>query len=177
MEFTFNPDPNKEWWNVHSHTLFWGDERIGLLKDTTKLEYPDDGWFGIKKVGSRQNIGLQRLGFGKRYSLDYADSHELDALVQYSSKVAYTTKPFKAPKSKTTEVRDFLLGLDGKEPRLARPFGDAIKGDGFSDFLTWQRSQERKESQRLRREAQELVNQELPNRSELSLQSGIFDIN
>ena len=175
MEFTYNQ--SKEWWNVHSHTLFWGDERIGLLKDSTRWEFPEDGpLLGEKKVRGRQSIGLQRLGFGKRYSLDYAEDHELEELIRYSSKVAYATKPFKAPKSKTGEIRDFLLGLNGKEPRLARPFGDAIKGDGFSDFLTWQRSQERKESHRLRREAQELENQELLRSIDLSRLFGTFGI-
>ena len=48
-------------------------------------------------------------------------------LLQYSSKVAYATKPFKAPKEKELEIRNFLIGLDGKMPRLSRPFGDAVK--------------------------------------------------
>lgn len=159
MEFTYNQ--RECWWNVHCHTLFWSDEKIGLLKENPKWDFTDDEWFGKKKVGSRQSIGLQRLGLGRRYSLDYADEQDLESIINYSSKIAYATKPFKAPKSKTGEVRDFLLGLDGKEPRLARPFGDAIKADGFQGFLAWQQKQERKEALLERKERQALVNQEL----------------
>ena len=77
--------------------------------------------------GGGTNRFFERLGLGPRYSLDYAEGHELEMLVQYSSKVAYATKPFKAPKIKEPEIRDFLIGLDGKMPRLSRPFGDATK--------------------------------------------------
>lgn len=122
--------------------------RNRIVEGKPQWDFTDDEWFGKKKVGSRQSIGLQRLGLGRRYSLDYADEQDLESVINYSSKIAYATKPFKAPKSKTAEVRDFLLGLDGKEPRLARPFGDAIKGDGLQDFLTWQQRQERKETQK-----------------------------
>ena len=176
MEFTYNQ--SKEWWNVHSHTLFWGDERIGLLKDSTRWEFPEDGpLLGEKKIGGRQSIGLQRLGFGKRYSLDYAEDFELEELIRYSSKVAYATKPFKAPKSKTGEIRDFLLGLDGREPRLARPFGDAVKGDGLQDFLTWQQKQERKQALQEQVEAKERDLIPRLKRNELSRLFGTFGIN
>ena len=155
IEFTFNQKQN--WWNVHTHSVFWGDERLGILKDTTRWEFPEDGpLLGVKTVGARQSIGLQRLGFGKRYSLDYAEDHELEQIARYSSKVAYATKPFKAPKSKSGEIRDFLLGLDGTEPRLARPFGEAIKGLGLQDFLQWDKCQRKKESLLRQKEARKL---------------------
>jgi hypothetical protein len=48
-------------------------------------------------------------------------------MIRYSSKVAYATKPFKAPRSKAGEIRDFLEALDHTEPRLARPFGESTK--------------------------------------------------
>lgn len=176
MEFTYNQ--SKEWWNVHSHTLFWGDERIGLLKDSSRWEFPEDGpLLGEKKIGGRTSVGLQRLGFGKRYSLDYAEDHELEEIIRYSSKVAYATKPFKAPKSKTGEIRDFLLGLDGREPRLARPFGDAVKGDGLQDFFTWQQKQERKQALQEQVEAKERDLIPRLKRNELSRLFGTFGIN
>ena len=156
IEFTYNN--SKDWWNVHTHSLFWGDERLSILKDCSSWSFPEDGpLLGERKVRGRQSIGLQRLGFGKRYSLDYAEDHELEQIVRYSSKVAYATKPFKAPKKKCGEIRDFLLGLDGKEPRLARPFGEAIKGLGLQDFLSWDRCQRKKESLLRQKEAQKLV--------------------
>jgi hypothetical protein len=40
-------------------------------------------------------------------------------LIKYSSKVAYATKPFKAPKHKKFEIEEFML----TNPRLSRPFG------------------------------------------------------
>ena len=62
---------------------------------------------------------LAKLGYGSRYTLDYCEPHELDQLIQYSSKVAYVTKPFKAPKHMMPEVEEFMF----TNPRLSRPFG------------------------------------------------------
>jgi hypothetical protein len=72
-----------------------------------------------KENKGRTNVGLARLGYGPRYTLDYADTHELDQIIRYSSKVAYVTKPFKAPKHKFGEIEDFMY----TNPRLSRPFG------------------------------------------------------
>lgn len=155
IEFTFNQV--KDWWNVHTHTLFWGDERLSILKDCSEWSFPEDGpLLGERSVRGRQSVGLQRLGFGKRYSLDYAEDHELESMIRYSSKVAYATKPFKAPIWKRGEIQDFLIGLDGKEPRLARPFGDAIKSRGLQDFLSWDRCQQRKDTLLREKEARKL---------------------
>lgn len=124
LEFTWSK--KNEWWNLHNHTLFWGYGQLDGIEATTK--HQDAGDLLLRKnVGGDKNRFFERLGLGGRYSLDYAEGHELEMLMQYSSKVAYATKPFKAPKEKEPEIRDFLIGLDGKKPRLSRPFGDAVK--------------------------------------------------
>ena len=149
LEFTYNNDPNSkayQCWNTHTHSVFWGDERLSILKDCSTWRFPDeDSWFGEKGTRSRQAIGLERLGFGRRYTLDYATDEELESIAHYSNKVAYATKPFKAPLAKSAEIQEFLAGVGGPEPRLARPFGDAIKGLGLQDFLSWDRCQRKKE--------------------------------
>ena len=126
LEFTWSK--KNEWWNLHFHTLFWGATTLDRLKSTEVWDFSDpDLLLGRKKVKGKQCVAFSKLGFGKQYSLDYADRFEQDALIQYSAKVAYATKPFKAPSSKKWEIRDFMQGIGGKEPRMARPFGDAIK--------------------------------------------------
>ena len=53
-------------------------------------------------------------------------------MLLYSSKVAYATKPFKAPKDKFFETREFMES--SPEPRFSRPFGDnAIKLTSLPD--------------------------------------------
>ena len=117
LEFTYNN--SKEWWNVHMHSLFYGPEKLDRLKETS-VHVEEDGELLLKKeVRGRQNKALEKLGYGKRYSLDYCDQHELDILIKYSAKVAYATKPFKSPKHKRLEVEEFML----TNPRLSRPFG------------------------------------------------------
>lgn len=125
LEFTWSKD--NEWWNLHNHSLFWGHGKLDDLQPTTQHKVEADQLLLRKSVKGRANKFFERLGLGKMYSLDYAEGHELEMLMQYSSKVAYATKPFKAPKEKEPEIRDFLIGLDGKKPRLSRPFGDAVK--------------------------------------------------
>lgn len=117
MEFTYNV--KRGWWNVHCHTLFYGPERLDRLKATTTHKEVDGELLLQKGNKGRSSIELHRLGFGPRYTLDYAESHELEILLKYSSKVAYVTKPFKAPKEKMMEVSEFL----DSNPRLSRPFG------------------------------------------------------
>lgn len=117
LEFTYNN--SKEWWNVHMHSLFFGPEKLDRLKATSKHVVEEDHLLLKKEVGGRQSVALSRLGYGPRYSLDYCDQHELDILIKYSSKVAYATKPFKAPKHKRFEIEEFML----TNPRLSRPFG------------------------------------------------------
>ena len=117
LEFTYNN--SKEWWNVHMHSLFFGPEKLDRLKSTSTHVVEEDQLLLKKEVGGRQSVAFSRLGYGPRYSLDYCDQHELDILIKYSSKVAYATKPFKAPKHKRFEIEEFML----TNPRLSRPFG------------------------------------------------------
>jgi hypothetical protein len=117
MEFTYNN--TKSWWNVHMHSLFYGPEKLDRLKETTRHVVEDDQLLLKKLVGGRQCAALAKLGYGKRYSLDYCEADELDNIIRYSSKVAYVTKPFKAPKHKAHEIEEFML----TNPRLSRPFG------------------------------------------------------
>lgn len=135
IEFTWNEE--KGWWNTHVHSLVIGyglrdyvtpegEEYVGPftkagLPETTKIQ--DDieavGW-EQKHVTGRSNWRLDRLGFGSRYSLDWAEPHEYASMVKYSAKVAYMTKPVKAPKNKRGELVRFFLN----SPRLSRPIGD-----------------------------------------------------
>ena len=127
VEFTWN---NKQsWWNLHGHTLFWGWEKLDHLKQTSSYDFDREPelLLGTKINKGKRTRLLEALGFGQRYTLDYAEAHELELMVRYSAKVAYATKPFKAPAQKGREIRDFLEGHDSAQPRLARPFGDSTR--------------------------------------------------
>lgn len=126
LEFTWNN--SKSWWNVHGHSLFWAWTELDGFNETSHTEYEDEyDLLGRHVVQGKRTRRLPRLGFGERYSLDYAKKEELELMVRYSSKVAYATKPFKAPASKGREIRDFMEGDGGTLPRLARPFGESTK--------------------------------------------------
>jgi hypothetical protein len=128
MEFTYNN--NKGWWNVHMHSLFYAPEKLDVLKETSKHVEKDGMLLMHKEVQGRTCKALSKLGYGTRYSLDYCEPHELDTIIKYSSKVAYVTKPFKAPKSKQYEIEEFML----TNPRLSRPFGrNQFKMPSFPD--------------------------------------------
>ena len=143
------------WWNLHCHSLIWMHEKLDLLKDSSKTTWPDDQndpnyLLGRKSVNNRSCKALEKLGLGRIYSLDYAQEYELESHIGYAAKIAYNTKPFKAPIGKRYEIADFLSGLDHKQPRLARPFGTAqqsLEGKRTykdaanyhtGDMLTWQ---------------------------------------
>ena len=127
VEFTWNNSSG--WWNLHGHTLFWGWEKLDHLNETScyDFETEPDVLLGNKVNKGKRTRLLKRIGFGERYTLDYAEAHELDLMVRYSAKVAYATKPFKAPAQKGREIRDFLEGHDHAQPRLARPFGEQTR--------------------------------------------------
>ncbi len=122
MEFTYNN--SKGWWNVHMHSVFYGCGELDHLQATSS-HYEENGELLLKKrnKGKVSNL-FSNLGFGPRYTLDYAEEHEIENILKYSSKVAYATKPFKAPISKSGEIDDFMT----KSIRLARPFGRNAKG-------------------------------------------------
>jgi hypothetical protein len=145
IEFTWNS--KRKWWNCHLHSLVVGyDSSMNFpLKETTKwtrmYDYEGETYnsfgnksmpgdfrydLGDKVVGNRQNKLLEQFGMGKIYSLDWAESGELENMIRYSSKVAYLAKPFKAPAEKQKELSDFLIGLGtrNKAPRLGRTIGD-----------------------------------------------------
>ncbi len=122
LEFTWNN--SKEWWNTHMHSVFYACDELDRLQATSK-HVVEDNELLLKKLNPGKNSNLfSNLGFGSRYTLDYAEDHELEILLRYSSKVAYATKPFKAPLSKSGEIRDFFDG----SVRLSRPFGRNAKG-------------------------------------------------
>ena len=145
IEFTWNN--KKKWWNCHLHSLIVGyDSSLSVpLKETTKwsrmYDYENESYnswgnrtmpgdyrydLGDKEVGNRQNKLLEQFGMGKIYSLDWAETGELENMIRYSSKVAYLAKPFKAPPEKERELSEFLMGSHGKKkaPRLGRTIGD-----------------------------------------------------
>ena len=131
LEFTRSK--NDEWWNLHCHSVFWAYEKLDGLKSTstTRQNYELGEETLLREKTNRGRMAKKlladTLGFGPRYTLDYADLHEMDAMIQYSNKVAYSTKPIKAPRHRDKEVQEFLAGSGGTLPRLARPFGDAQK--------------------------------------------------
>lgn len=127
VEFTWNSSQN--WWNLHGHTLFWGWEQLDHLNCTSYYDFEEEPelLLGTKLNQGKRTRLLEAIGFGQRYTLDYAETHELEQMVRYSAKVAYATKPFKAPLAKNGEIREFLE--DNPQPRLARPFGEQTRPD------------------------------------------------
>lgn len=125
LEFTWND--NQEWWNVHDHAILVGYEQdIDIpLKQTAIDDWNDASLLADKKVKNGASTDLYRLGFGGIYSLDWAEDYEFEQAIRYASKVAYLTKPIKAPGEKRSELRKFFNGTDGGNfPRLSRPIGD-----------------------------------------------------
>lgn len=125
VEFTWNSSMN--WWNLHGHTLFWGWDKLDHLNGTSYYDFEEEPeiLLGTKKNSGKRTRLLERIGFGQRYTLDYAETHELELMIRYSAKVAYATKPFKAPLAKNSEIREFLESEP--QPRLARPWGEATR--------------------------------------------------
>lgn len=125
LEFTWNDKQN--WWNVHDHAIVVGyaEDITCPLLYTGKDVWHDDELLPTKQVKGATSRWLSDLGYGQRYSLDWAEEHEWDQSIRYASKVAYMTKPVKAPREKRGELRRFFNGTDGGNyPRLSRPIGD-----------------------------------------------------
>lgn len=128
IEFTWNK--HRKWWNVHNHTIAVGFETDVTLpiKETSQKD-----WSGLRyeKIPYVTHGGFtsefKENGLGRRYSLDTAEHHEVADCIGYVAKLAYVTKPVKAPKEKRSELRRFFsIGQykTEKAPRLTRPFGD-----------------------------------------------------
>lgn len=130
MEFTWNP--KKEWWNLHTHSVI-----VGYADDLNDAGFPlkqsglsyrrilGEPWLMDQQQENRSSTELYRLGFGGLYTLDWAKQSEFEQAIRYCSKVAYATKPVKAPKEKRLELKRFFNGNDGATyPRLSRPIGD-----------------------------------------------------
>ena len=128
IEFTWNK--NRKWWNVHNHTIAVGyeDDVTVPVKETSQKD-----WSGLRyeKVPYVDHGGFtnefKENGLGRRYSLDTAEHHEVADCIGYVAKLAYVTKPVKAPKEKKKELFEFFAGRSGKYPRLTRPFGDWMR--------------------------------------------------
>jgi len=125
VEFTYNLDKN--WWNVHNHSILIADEDSwsGFIPETKDTVYEPQDLLNRYEVVHGNHAGLENdHGLGKRYTLDWADSSEFEQTIRYASKLAYMTKPIKAPNSKRMEISKFFNGFNGKSyPRLSRPFG------------------------------------------------------
>ena len=136
IEFTWNK--HRKWWNVHNHTIAVGFANdVSLpekLKETSRKE-----WTGLRyeKEPYVDHGGFtnefKEIGLGRRYSLDKAEHHEVADCIGYVAKLAYVTKPVKAPAGKRKELRTFFAGLDGKKPHLTRPWGDWCKSRVWSE--------------------------------------------
>jgi hypothetical protein len=119
----------KKWWNLHCHSLLFGDASPTIpLSDSDIPENDDDtdpwsmwnsdGGLLNKKLTSSTSGTLRELGFGERYTLDQADSaHEQ---ISYCTKLAYCTKQVLEGPEK--ELVGFLRG---RKPRLSEAFGAA----------------------------------------------------
>jgi len=124
VEFTYNEKAG--WWNVHNHSILIADDESwsGFLKETKDRVWEKNDLLDRHEIVGGSSPGLENdHGLGKRYTLDWADSSEFEQTIRYAAKVAYMTKPIKAPKSKTMELSKFFNGFGGSYPRLSRPFG------------------------------------------------------
>ena len=119
----------KKWWNLHCHSLLFGDASPTIpLSDSDIPENDDDtdpwsmwnsdGGLLNKKLTSSTSGTLRELGFGERYTLDQADSAAEQ--ISYCTKLAYCTKQVLEGPEK--ELVGFLRG---RKPRLSEAFGSA----------------------------------------------------
>jgi hypothetical protein len=124
VEFTYNED--KSWWNVHNHSILIADEESwsGFLTETKDRVWESSDLLDRFELTHGISQGLETAhGLGRRYTLDWAEPSEFEQSIRYASKVAYMTKPIKAPRAKRLELSKFFNGFGGSYPRLSRPFG------------------------------------------------------
>ncbi len=123
LEFTWND--KKNWWNVHNHSIILADK---LSWSNEISETKDRIWEAGDLLDRTEVTGgysplIESLGLGRRYSLDWAEPSEFEQTIRYAAKVAYLTKPIKAPRDKRLELSRFFNGFGGSYPRLSRPYG------------------------------------------------------
>ena len=125
VEFTFNEQAG--WWNVHNHSILIADENSwsGFIPETKDRLWEKSELLDRSELTHGNLPWLQSAhGLGSRYTLDWAEPSEFEQTIRYAAKVAYMTKPIKAPKEKIWEVLEFYAGKNGRKyPRLSRPFG------------------------------------------------------
>ena len=123
LEFTWNDKGN--WWNVHNHSILLADKESWSndISETKDRIWESSELLDRTEVVGGTNNQFDHYGLGRRYSLDWAEPHEFAQTIKYASKVAYMTKPIKAPRQKRLELSKFFNGFSGKYPRLSRPFG------------------------------------------------------
>jgi hypothetical protein len=125
VEFTFNEQAG--WWNVHNHSILIADESSwsGFIPETKDRLWEKSELLDRSELTHGNLPWLQSAhGLGSRYTLDWAEPSEFEQTIRYAAKVAYMTKPIKAPEGKRLELSQFFNGFAGRTyPRLSRPFG------------------------------------------------------
>ena len=123
LEFTWNDKGN--WWNVHNHSILLADKDSwsNEIVETKDRIWESSELLDRFEVTGSNHRQFEDYGLGRRYSLDWAEPHEFAQTIKYAAKVAYMTKPIKAPKQKRLELSKFFNGFSGTYPRLSRPFG------------------------------------------------------
>jgi hypothetical protein len=119
----------KKWWNLHCHSLLFGDASPTIPLSSSDIPENDDdtdpwsmwnseGGLQNKKLKSSTSGALRELGFGERYTLDQADSSAEQ--ISYCTKLAYCTKQvLEGPEN------ELVAFLRGRKPRLSEAFGSA----------------------------------------------------
>ena len=128
VEFTFNEQAG--WWNVHNHSILIADESTwsGFIPETKDRVWEKSELLDRSELTHGNLPWLQSAhGLGSRYTLDWAEPSEFEQTIRYAAKVAYMTKPIKAPEGKRLELSQFFNGFAGRiYSRLSRSFAMCI---------------------------------------------------
>ena len=110
---------------VHNHSILLADKESWSndISETKDRIWESSELLDRTEVVGGTNNQFDHYGLGRRYSLDWAEPHEFAQTIKYAAKVAYITKPNKAPRQKRLELSKYFNGFSGKYPRLSRPFG------------------------------------------------------